>query len=340
MFEQSLFDATRERQPVLRTIHWVVAAGSGVVGFLLWCLVFSLFFRPAATHSGMVTQSIVFGFADWFVTAVILCYVYIDSKRWGFETIPWLIATTVFSLAGFAVYMFYSAKKTKQYARGSVPLAFMLEAIALGVAILIPLIKTQALPAAEIATFLAAPSPPPAAPPARKVPRVVYHPVSLADLMRTPVVIPRKIARIHDRLMPHSVGVVGVFEGVPGGGTNGAMSEMLRSLASSPPPPPRPKPLTQVVRLGGNIEQARLIYGPKPSYPPIAKMARIQGGVVLQALIAKDGTVKDLNLVSGSPMLAQAAISAVRHWRYEPTLLDGVPVEVETEIDVQFTLSQ
>ncbi len=85
---------------------------------------------------------------------------------------------------------------------------------------------------------------------------------------------------------------------------------------------------------------ARAIYQPTPDYPPLAKMARIQGVVRLQAIIGKDGTVQDLKALSGHPMLVGAAIAAVQHWRYQPTLLNGEPVEVLTEIDVNFRLEE
>jgi protein TonB len=83
-----------------------------------------------------------------------------------------------------------------------------------------------------------------------------------------------------------------------------------------------------------------LISKPVPKYPAEAKQARIQGQVKLVAIIAKDGTVRDLTVISGHPLLVPAALEAVRQWVYSPTLLNGVPTEVETEIDVNFTLAQ
>ena len=77
-----------------------------------------------------------------------------------------------------------------------------------------------------------------------------------------------------------------------------------------------------------------------PVYPPLAKQARIQGTVRLNAIISRDGTIQNLQLVSGHPLLAPAALAAVKQWVYEPTLLNGEPVEVVTVIDVNFTLSQ
>ena len=86
--------------------------------------------------------------------------------------------------------------------------------------------------------------------------------------------------------------------------------------------------------------QASLIRQPKPVYPPLAKAARVQGTVKFEAQIAKDGTIQNLHLISGPPLLVQAAMQAVQQWQYKPTLLNGEPVEVITTIDVNFTLSQ
>ena len=88
------------------------------------------------------------------------------------------------------------------------------------------------------------------------------------------------------------------------------------------------------------MQQTKLISQPRPVYPLEAKQARIQGVVKLNATIAKDGTMQHLEVISGHPMLIPAALDAVRQWVYQPTLLNGQPVEVQTDIDVNFTLSQ
>jgi protein TonB len=82
-----------------------------------------------------------------------------------------------------------------------------------------------------------------------------------------------------------------------------------------------------------------LVHRVEPTYPQIARTARISGSVVLTAVIAKDGQIENLTLVSGHPMLAPAAIDAVKQWRYRPYLLNGEPVEVETTITVMFQLA-
>jgi protein TonB len=96
----------------------------------------------------------------------------------------------------------------------------------------------------------------------------------------------------------------------------------------------------QRIRLGGNVLQAKLISEPMPTYPPLARQARIQGNVVLHAIISKDGHVEQLSVISGHPLLIQAALDAVRQWRYQPTMLNGDPVEVDTTITVTFTMGE
>jgi TonB family protein len=92
------------------------------------------------------------------------------------------------------------------------------------------------------------------------------------------------------------------------------------------------------IRVAGEIEAAKLVSHDKPVYPPLARNARIQGAVRLQALIGTDGTVEDLKVLSGHPLLIKSAMDAVSQWRYQPTLVNGKPVKVETEIDVNYML--
>jgi protein TonB len=105
-----------------------------------------------------------------------------------------------------------------------------------------------------------------------------------------------------------------------------------------PPPPPAPKH-TGPVRVGGNVAEANLIKKVQPTYPPLAKSARVQGTVEFTAVISKEGKIENLKLVRGHPLLVNAAKEAVLQWRYKPTMLNGEPVEVVTDIIVNFTLS-
>jgi len=106
---------------------------------------------------------------------------------------------------------------------------------------------------------------------------------------------------------------------------------------ASPPPPERPPGR---VRVAGGVQSAKLIWQPKPSYPDLAKAARIEGTVRLDVVIGEDGTVQELTVVSGHPLLIQAAMDAVKQWRYRRTMLNGIPVEVATTVDVNFVLGQ
>jgi protein TonB len=97
-------------------------------------------------------------------------------------------------------------------------------------------------------------------------------------------------------------------------------------------PPPTPKLLTS------RVLEGLLIHRVQPEYPRLAQIVHIEGTVELRAVIGKDGEVESLRVVSGHPYLAQAAVAAVRQWRYRPFLLNGVPIEVEAQILVNFRL--
>jgi periplasmic protein TonB len=166
--------------------------------------------------------------------------------------------------------------------------------------------------------------------------------------LMAPKAIPKEIAMIKEDELPPPSASVGVVGGVPGGvpgGGGGVMGGILGAIPSAAPPPPpvkeAPKSITpKRINVGGNVQQANLIFQPKPTYPPLAKQARIQGTVKFTAVIGKDGTIQNLTMLSGHPLLVTAATDAVRQWRYKPTLLNGEPVEVATTIDVNFTLNQ
>src|SRR5208282_4669140 len=106
------------------------------------------------------------------------------------------------------------------------------------------------------------------------------------------------------------------------------------------PAPPPGSPLPKRIRVSSGVAQGLLLSRVQPEYPADARESRIQGVVVLQATIDKEGNIVQLELVSGHPMLAPAAIEAVKQWKYKPYLLNGEPIEVETQIQVNFTLSE
>jgi len=132
-------------------------------------------------------------------------------------------------------------------------------------------------------------------------------------------------------------GVVGEMPGVPGGVSSevsGAASSMP-ILATAPEPTP-----VKRIRIASRVAEANLIHDVSPQYPPEAGQERIEGTVVLLAVIGKDGSVQDVQVVSGLPLLAQAAVEAVKQWRYKPYLLNGEPVEIDSRITINFTLSR
>ncbi len=247
---------------------------------------------------------------------------------------------------------FVDAGKTKK--TWTVLLSFFLQLLVVGVAILIPMIYFDALPKSQLTSFLVAPPPPPPPPPPPaaappKVVKVIPRQFDAGRLM-APKQVPKEIAMIkEEELPPPSTGGVvgGVPGGVPGGSPGGVIGGIISSVPTAAPPPPPPpvkveqKPATpQRIRVGGNVQQAKLIRQPKPIYPPLAKQARISGVVRLNAIIGKDGTIQNLTVASGHPLLVPAAMEAVKQWVYQPTLLNGEAVEVVTQIDVNFTLSQ
>jgi len=168
-----------------------------------------------------------------------------------------------------------------------------------------------------------------------------------AGRLMAPKSIPKQIAEIREEeLPPPSSGVGGVSGGITGGVAGGQMGGILGGIIGAvptavlPPPPPKKEATPQRIRVGGNVQQAKLVRQPHPVYPPLAKQARIQGVVKLSAIIARDGTIQHLEVISGHPLLIPSALEAVKQWVYQPTLLNGEPVEVVTQIDVNFTLSQ
>jgi|HubBroStandDraft_6_1064221.scaffolds.fasta_scaffold64025_3 protein TonB len=134
--------------------------------------------------------------------------------------------------------------------------------------------------------------------------------------------------------------VGGVPGGVVGGIPGGVLSEVLRSTGSAPVLAKTSAPTPKRIRVPDRIAESNLVYDVAPKYPPEAGRARIEGMVVLLAVIGKDGTVEDVRVKSGLPVLAQAAIEAVKQWRYRPYFLNGEPVEVDSQITINFTLSR
>ncbi len=127
--------------------------------------------------------------------------------------------------------------------------------------------------------------------------------------------------------------MIGALPG-PAGTQNPVLDNMLRSAVANPT-----HRVTGPVARPSHIQESLLIRQIKPTYPPIAKQTRVQGPVTLQAVISRDGSIQRLRVISGHPLLTGAALDAVQQWRYRPYLLNGEPVEVETQITVNFILN-
>jgi protein TonB len=209
--------------------------------------------------------------------------------------------------------------------------------------VLIPLIFTEALPKQQLMTFLVAPPPPPPPPPPAAAPVKVVKVVQtdiVNGQLRTPTKIPKKILEnLKEDEAPPVMASTGVVGGVPGGVPGGSMGGVIGSVLSSTPVAVPKIATPQRVRVSSGVQSGLLVRKVNPTYPPLARQARIQGAVILQAQISKDGNIINLQLISGHPMLAPAAIEAVKQWKYKPYLLNGEPVEVETQVQVNFTLA-
>lgn len=129
---------------------------------------------------------------------------------------------------------------------------------------------------------------------------------------------------------------LGVAGGVPGGVPGGQVGGVVGGIISEAPPSTAS---AKRVRVSGATAQAQLVSQTPPFYPQMAKMAKVQGPVVLQVVVSKEGRVENLRVLSGHPMLVQSALDAVKTWRYKPYLLNGEPVEIETTVTVDFKLA-
>ena len=235
-------------------------------------------------------------------------------------------------------------------ARGPWPVAFSLamQGAFTGAILLLPLLHTAELALRPMPVMLYVPPRP--APPTVKptgavtaqaqslvVLKQVYRPVFTA-----PAHIPKTISMLPD---PNAAFDLLASQAPPLAGlgiTNGsALAKYTGPLAQPEPAAPvTPKPKTTSIRVSNGVQSAKLLQQPKPIYPALARSARVSGTVRLQAIIGRDGTIRNLQLVGGPPLLIAAALEAVSRWTYKPTLLNNEPVEVFTEIEVNFTLNQ
>lgn len=221
--------------------------------------------------------------------------------------------------------------------RGWTALAsFSMQVFGLSLLLLIPLLTIQG--PTQLPWFDSPPVllPPPAPAPAPGDQRPI-HPSNINEReLQQPVTIPLTIADVNEQPVASSPDVsnLGVARSTRTG-RSGVDASTGFSMEAAPPPPPLPTHPLKV----SHWAEGNLIYRVQPLYPPIARQARVQGAVALRAIISKTGTIENLVVVRGHPMLSTAAIEAVKQWRYRPYLLNNEPIEVETEITVNFVLS-
>lgn len=215
--------------------------------------------------------------------------------------------------------------------------SFTLQALALSLLLAIPLLTIPGLPRLEWATssFF---TPPPASTPAsaQNMQRSMHASSTSGVTILSPHSNSDRIADFHEKQAPEApdFSAIGV-NGSTGPASRGVSRAIGDTVALAPTPAPAPaRPLRVSHWAEGN-----LIYRVQPSYPPLARQARIQGAVKLRAIISRTGTIENLVVLAGHAMLVTAAVEAVKQWRYHPFLLNGDPIEVETEITVNFTLS-
>ncbi len=219
----------------------------------------------------------------------------------------------------------------------TVPVSVLVHAALIALVIVVPLFATGTLPDVQrIIEYTPADAklpdpPPPPAPPSRAA--TPTDPLVSPDA--APIEAPDTIAPEVEKLpIPGTPPVVGGIDFGGGAGVGAGVNIGPPPPAPAPPAPQRPA----FVRPGGDIKTPTKIHHVAPVYPAIAQQAKVEGNVILEATIGTDGRVKDLRVLSSKPLLEQAAIEAVRQWRFTPTLLNGVPVPILMTVTVNFRL--
>src|SRR5690242_15923873 len=229
------------------------------------------------------------------------------------------------------------------------------ECMVAGFVVVAPMLWPQVLPRAltSVGIYLPAVPPPPAE--LKTVTHVVpQHATAAPRPFQVPTSMPPHPAPIVDAV-PEPENGPGIPGSVQMGSRNGVVgSPLLADIISSARPAPHydvpaphasapepPKAPASPARIRvSSVEPGRLLNYVKPAYPPLARAARISGTVELEALIGTDGRLKEVRIKTGNPLLAPAAVDAVKQWVYQPTILNGDPVEVITTVLVTFTLNQ
>jgi protein TonB len=221
----------------------------------------------------------------------------------------------------------------------------------LAVLLILPLYFTAGLDSQKLnLTFLAAPATPLAAPPpAPMISSAAPRPVRTAPArilspgqLTAPTFIPKAVATAPaSAVAPPDEAILGVPGGIPGGQEGGVLGGMLGGAlktVSAPPASVAEGPKTPV-RVGGAVKPPRLLFGPEPEYPVLAKLSHLSGVVVIEAVIDEHGKVTGMRVISGHPLLVPSALSAVSKRMYEPTVLDGEPTPIDLRVEVGFSLS-
>jgi protein TonB len=214
--------------------------------------------------------------------------------------------------------------------------SFILQAIFVGALIVAPMLFTDALPLRGLKRIVDIPAPP-RLPQTETIPIVRQshqQEINAPEAIRVSHNIPRSpVPMVDSPTLPPTLADP-FASNLPAGQTNVQISDVLNFHRTAPAR--NGSPPTKRWRVSGGVEQGLLIQEVKPVYPPLARQAGVQGKVILQAVIGKDGRIQNLRVISGNQLLARAAWDAVMQWRYRPYLLDGEPVEVETQITVKF----
>lgn len=224
----------------------------------------------------------------------------------------------------------------------SMAISLVLQCAAVTVLLIVPLLHPEVLhPTLTTSVWVPVRLAP--EPPKPSAVRAATPSATVRPLFTAPARIPARVANIVDKVAEAAPEAVGVYmPGVTGAASVFPADTLPLPTPEKPQPKPQPpvsKPPDSVMRVSGSVQAARLLFGPKPAYPRLAVTTRVQGTVKLQANISSEGRIVGLQVMEGPPLLINAAVEAVKQWRYQPTLLNSVPVQVLTEIDVIFTLS-
>jgi protein TonB len=229
-------------------------------------------------------------------------------------------------------------------------ISITLHALVILLIVVLPLVFFQLMPEIDLLTFLIAAPPPPLPPPPpppdsgqRALAKKANPRIPFGSIDTIPDQLPNRIPAPGEEPPPFtfSVGILGSGLGIPGGSLAdpGGIGSMLRLTAPAVPPPPPPPPLRTPLLIGGKVQEAKLILKVPPIYPDIARRARISGRVVLEVTIDEEGNVTAWKAKQGHPVLVEAAVQAVKQWKYSPTLLNGEPVQVVSTVNINFILN-